>query len=147
MRLEWLTLPMGACALTDARFAVELMQSLRVVAGELAESRSAVPAQRPEPERQRSLCLLVPLRPLAKTHANDAIDARTTRLQWFVLNPLEELHMGQRARLVLDERDRRKREAERARRERLLERVARVQVLEPRVREHASGLLEALVSF
>ena len=38
-------------------------------------------------------------------HANDAIAARTTKLQWFVLNPLEELLMSQRARLVLDEGD------------------------------------------
>ena len=77
--------------------------------------------------------------------ANDAIE--TTKLQWFVLNPLEELLMSQRARLVLDEGDRAKREAERARREGLLERVARVEMFEPRVREHPSGLLKPFVPF
>ena len=76
----------------------------------------------------------------------DAIDARK-RLVWFVLNPLEELLMSQRARLVLHKRHGRKREAERARREGLLERIARVEMFEPRVREHPCRFLKPFIPF
>ena len=55
--------------------------------------------------------------------------------------------MSQRARLVLDEGDRVKREAEGPRSQGLVERVARVQMIEPRVREHSCRSLKPFIPF
>ena len=116
MRLEWLTLPMGSYARTDARFALRIDRAAARGRWPTAGVRSAVVSASAH-KAEELASQLVPLWPLA---------IGTTRLQWFVLNPLEELRMTQRARLVLDEGDRREREAERARSQGLVERVARV---------------------
>ena len=116
MRLEGLHCQWAAVPLGMVVSLCELIEPLRVVAGQLPEycRRACGSALTDEQLQSQSGFLLVPYRPLA------------TRLQWLVLNPLEELGVRQRARLVLHKRHRREREAERARSQGLVERVARV---------------------
>ena len=72
----------------------ELIEPLRVVAGDFQSPQFSACAA----HQERA----------ASEHVARALQAAsddTTRLQWFVLNPLEELGVRQRARLVLDEGD------------------------------------------
>ena len=116
---EWLTLPMGSCALTDALLALRVDPA--AARGRWATARD--PQCRTSlrmPEAMAAGCFA------SASQAASETRTRTTKLQWFVLNPLEELLMSQRARLVLDEGDGVEREAERARGQGLVQRVARV---------------------
>ena len=95
MRLEWLTLPMAPVPLRMLVSLCELIEPLRVVAGQLPES--AVPTSAAVTSQlQRGPSLLVSTGRERNANAGRTQDAVQTQ-------PLEELGVRQRARLVLDE--------------------------------------------